>query len=396
MQIIIHRGTHQIGGCVTEIRTAASRILIDMGSELPDESGHAPPERLSIPGVTHGPAQCDGIFVTHYHGDHAGSLSLALPGIPVYMGAAAREILLAFYKRRHQPPPRSPDGILTIAAGTPINAGDIRVTPVLTDHSAYDAYMFVVEAEGKKILHTGDFRLHGFRSKAVLPTLAKHVGQVDVLITEGTTFSREAPTYETERDLQLRARKLLREWPYVFVLCASTHLDRIAAFHEATPAGKYFFCDGYQKGVLEIGRRYGAKYTALYNYSKALVYGDNLRDKALERGFVMLVRATPSFMPLLEEFRTGHPEKCLLVYSMWEGYLRQPGSQLQNLMQSFAHTQCLHVSGHASPPDIASVCQAVAPRRAILPIHTVSPAGIHALGLPFPVVSLRDGQLFDV
>ena len=35
MEIIIHRGTHQIGGCVTEIKTEEARIVIDMGTPLP-------------------------------------------------------------------------------------------------------------------------------------------------------------------------------------------------------------------------------------------------------------------------------------------------------------------------------------------------------------------------
>ena len=34
MDIIIHRGTHQIGGCATEYRTKNTRILIDFGAEL--------------------------------------------------------------------------------------------------------------------------------------------------------------------------------------------------------------------------------------------------------------------------------------------------------------------------------------------------------------------------
>ena len=34
MEIIIHRGTHQIGGCATEIRTSQSRIIIDFGEEF--------------------------------------------------------------------------------------------------------------------------------------------------------------------------------------------------------------------------------------------------------------------------------------------------------------------------------------------------------------------------
>lgn len=35
MQIKVHRGTHQIGGCITEIKTEQTRLIIDMGSELP-------------------------------------------------------------------------------------------------------------------------------------------------------------------------------------------------------------------------------------------------------------------------------------------------------------------------------------------------------------------------
>ena len=42
MKLIIHRGTHQIGGCVTELRTSTTRIVIDMGSPLPglEETAH--------------------------------------------------------------------------------------------------------------------------------------------------------------------------------------------------------------------------------------------------------------------------------------------------------------------------------------------------------------------
>ena len=32
MNLVVHRGTHQIGGCVTELRTSTTRIVIDMGA----------------------------------------------------------------------------------------------------------------------------------------------------------------------------------------------------------------------------------------------------------------------------------------------------------------------------------------------------------------------------
>lgn len=48
MNITIHRGTHQIGGCATEIRTNNTRIFIDFGAEL--DEGTASP--LAIEGVS--------------------------------------------------------------------------------------------------------------------------------------------------------------------------------------------------------------------------------------------------------------------------------------------------------------------------------------------------------
>ena len=82
IEIIIHRGTKQIGGCLTEIRTEEARIFIDLGSELPDIYGNTPPETLSIDGVTQAGNDCDGVFFTHYHGDHIGMISLVMPHVP--------------------------------------------------------------------------------------------------------------------------------------------------------------------------------------------------------------------------------------------------------------------------------------------------------------------------
>ena len=51
MDIKIHRGLNQIGGCITEISTATSRVFIDMGQNLPGvgvpntpEQGHLCPK----------------------------------------------------------------------------------------------------------------------------------------------------------------------------------------------------------------------------------------------------------------------------------------------------------------------------------------------------------------
>lgn len=71
MQITIHRGTHRIGGCVTEIKSSAARIIIDMGASLSPEQAESNAS-LHIDGVTCGEPDCDGVLITHCHGDHVG------------------------------------------------------------------------------------------------------------------------------------------------------------------------------------------------------------------------------------------------------------------------------------------------------------------------------------
>ena len=51
MNIRIHRGTHQIGGCVTEYEYGGWRLFVDYGEELP---GGPKTGDLQIEGLTDG------------------------------------------------------------------------------------------------------------------------------------------------------------------------------------------------------------------------------------------------------------------------------------------------------------------------------------------------------
>lgn len=396
MNIIVHRGTKQIGGCVTEISTEETRVFIDLGSELPDKNGNTPLETLSIDGVTQGAKNCEGVFFTHYHGDHVGMISHIMPQIPLYMGQAAKDIYLAFQNRINHNQVSVNDQIRTFQAGEEIQLKNLSITPFLVDHSAFDAYMFLIKAEGKKILHTGDFRTHGFRGKGVVPMLRKYVGQVDVLIIEGTSLSNDDLHTMSEYQLQLQAKELLSSYKYVFVICSSTNIDRIASFHEATPRGKYFLCDSYQKEIIEIARKYGGMHTFLYSFKKALVYNKNLEEKVDRSGFCMMVRGSSRFLGTLKKYRENHNSECLLIYSMWDGYLQKSNNVLQSLMDGFQNTIHLHTSGHATNKAIIEVCNTVRPMRVIIPIHTFNPTMFDVLGLPFHIEHLTDGQVFEV
>lgn len=90
----------------------------------------------------------------------------------------------------------------TYTSNHTIRIGDINITPYYCSHSAFDAYMFKIDSQGKVILHTGDFRQHGYLGKALNGVLKKHIGPVDILITEGTMLSRPQETVLTENDIK--------------------------------------------------------------------------------------------------------------------------------------------------------------------------------------------------
>lgn len=89
MKITIHRGTHQIGGCITEINHEDYRLFIDLGEPLP---GTPNTESIPIEGLTQGDTTRSALFITHYHEDHIGRILEAQHEVPIYMGKTALEI----------------------------------------------------------------------------------------------------------------------------------------------------------------------------------------------------------------------------------------------------------------------------------------------------------------
>lgn len=373
MKITIHRGTHQIGGISTEISTEKARIIIDMGQELSLDSDFES-SSLSIDGVTNLNGGCDAVLLTHYHGDHVGQISNVRKDIQIYSGPLAKEIMLksAIHKK-------TPDaafcqrikGINTFVGGERLYYGDICVTPFSIDHSACDSYMFLIEGEGKRVLYTGDFRMHGFRGKAI-PKILGAIGKIDALIIEGTMLSRKDGADITERELQQRLKAYMQKFKYVHILCSSTNLERICAFSCAVPKGKYFVCDEYQSELLELIKDHWQKHSPLYRNIKKTVYGDNILPKLQKQGFVMVVRDNKRFREIIKKF---DPEQSIILYSMWDGYRTKDNSTIQDFLNIIGNWEPLHTSGHASKKDICKVINMTKPN-VVIPMHTENPSAL--------------------
>ena len=415
--LTIHRGTHQIGGGCTEISAGGHRILIDFGANLPGTDGDAQTKDREMVQKVFGSHQDGAVLFTHYHGDHYGLFKKVPPGVPMYIGPLAKNILriLVPYIDRDAPEKGSAivEQMRTYEPGkwmTPVPG--IRVLPLYVDHSALDAYMFCIQAAGKTILFTGDFRNHGIAGQVerMERMVQKYVPKpVDLLVTEGTILSRTGEVGDTlvrsEEDLGQRAEMLFQTHKYNFVLVSSTNLDSIMEFYHNTPKGMHFVCDLYQARILLTAMRdmqeergfkeYRASKThptirvlgkgdgrwaelrEIRESMKYPVYCKAITKEELERdGFVVLARKNTHpdtyvspFDKLREEFldKDGQGQ---IIYSMWKGYLEEEHADKDLLRFIGGHPyETLHTSGHAYVETIANLIKTVDPKW-ILPMHT--------------------------
>ena len=417
MNIKIHRGISQIGGCITEIESQkGTKILIDLGHNLPE--GDTPSkdpldnqEQLDklLTGIS-------AVFYTHPHGDHLGfETKVRAKGIPQYMGKVAIEMMLILkdstlfkmkdpLKRKQVEKSREainsfieyePKKVVIIEDrnGKP----DIKITPYFVSHSAADAYMFVVECDGKKVLHTGDFRDHGYRGKGLLPTVEYYVARkkIDVLVTEGTMLSRDDSRLMSEQELQNQAEMLMRKYDNVFVMCSSMDADRLSSFFFATCKfpNRKFVVDGYQYqmmrkidetlGASEKGYRY--RFRGMYYYRK---HKDELMESIPKNGVTILIRNNRDMRKMIDEvYPLMDPAKTCLIYSQFRGYILNGHPAFQEKTYNFVHQkdwhiEYLHTSGHASKEALAAVCKKVNPLHAIIPIHRDADSDFCSLDIP--------------
>lgn len=84
MRITVHRGTKQIGGCVTEYESNGWRLFVDYGEQLP--GAPMSDKHLAIEGLTCGDLSKSALLITHYHGDHIGKIAEIAPELPIFMG----------------------------------------------------------------------------------------------------------------------------------------------------------------------------------------------------------------------------------------------------------------------------------------------------------------------
>lgn len=377
MKINLIRGQNQIGGTIIEITTDKTRIFLDVGVELSEKESVVVPE---VEGLFVGEPRCDGVIISHYHSDHLGLTQFLLPEVPIYIGANAYNIVRAAYDYRGL----SFDlNAITFVANQKFCIGDIEVTPYLCDHSAYDSYMFLIEADGKSVLYTGDFRANGRLDFQELLTVLPHV---DLLLIEGTTLAREENRKNIEEeDLEkIGIEYLKQKRGPAFILMSAMNIDRlITANNIAKATSRVFLEDLYTADIVsslssELPNPNRANNVRVFTtggnslYQRLQKYGDAKIGKReiANTPFLMCIRQSmANYLEKLNELVSF--EDGVLFYGMWKGYMEQPEMKefLAHLEQKGIKIHILHTSGHADVDTIKALIEATKPIM-IAPIHT--------------------------
>jgi len=418
MQITIHRGTHEVGGNCVEIVTDQSRIVLDVGMPLFHAEGEPydtaalrrkTKEQLresdilpTVPGLFDSGPKIDAILLSHAHEDHTGLIQHSLPEIPIHTSQGTSKMMLAGFKFAGQPHlPRN--RFRKVTPGTPFQVGDITVTGYLVDHSIYAALAFLIEADGKRLLYSGDLRLHG-RKPGMVETLRTALKDkpVDVLLMEGTHINHPDISGPTEFELEDEIFGHIKSASgLVLASFSPQHVDRLVAFlRTAKKSGRMFVADVYTAFIMHlIASEVGLPSPQSTDWVKVFFpkfFEESFRKKGLEEIYFLLspprigmeeLRNNPSryvmlFRPsmLQSDFGGDLPEHSRCLYSRWTGYLDRPDWHpvKEALKRASGDLIEAHTSGHIFADDINELIQKINPRT-VVPIHTFEPERFHEI-----------------
>lgn len=396
MKLIIHRGDKEIGGSCIEIRSnSGASIFIDAGLELYGEKATLPKEIENT----------DAVFLSHAHPDHFGLLGGVPPNIPMYCGEITESILqimIAFNGDKFDKIDRK---FLHFKSGEEVKIKDISITPFLTDHSVPDSYAFLVKADGKTVLYSGDFRTGG-RKHHCITRILNAVKKPNILIADCTCIEPREGSIKTEEELAKKITETISansNLP-VFAICSAINVDRIVTIYKATRRNKRIFvCDIYTALILWAMGKSGARVPQItWEYVKVLSRDDIAKSQRvlLELSFKKLgfkdfrdiiyrkntsitaeeISKNPhKYLLKLNRVRDLQSackmEKLLLIYSMWSGYLSSEFDKqghYKGLMDDpNVIFKILHTGGHSASKDIKRFIGGLAPEF-LLPFHTNS------------------------
>jgi ribonuclease J len=358
-----------------------------------------------------------GVIISHPHQDHYGLANYINENVQYHLGEATHKIIEL--NNLFTPQEIHLKNTNYFEKEKPFEIGDISITPYWADHSAFDAYSFLVEANGKSLFYSGDFRSHGRKAKAFYWFTHNAPQHVDYLLLEGTTIGRDSKPFKTESEIKNELVEVFKQEGKINLIYTSgQNIDRLTSIYKACQrTGKTFVVDVYVAKILqELSKYAGIPYPSdgfknlkvmfpfytsrrlkdkgnekiLYQFKKFKITKEEISSQSDK--IVMIVR--PSMLKDLKNI--SGIDGGNLVYSMWEGYLQKSNTKkfIEHLTQRKFAIYKIHTSGHADTKTLKKMVEAIKPKN-IVPIHTFEGDKYKSI-FKEQIVELKDGEIIEI
>jgi ribonuclease J len=431
MKFKIHRGTKEIGGSCVEVWTENTRILLDFGMPLVNADktqfdsrklNNLTVSELIEQGILHdikglyddSEKPIDGVLISHAHQDHYGLSNYIRKSVKFYLGEATHSLIKI--NNIFTPQELVLNNTVYFQREVPFQIGDFTITAYWADHSAFDAYSFLIEGDGKRFFYSADFRSHGRKDKVFRWFLHNAPQNVDYLLMEGTTLGRKNDErFKTEIEIQEELEQLFKQSDKINLIYTSgQNIDRIVSIYKAcVSAGKTMVVDVYVAYVLKALSKFGKiPYPSVGYPNIKVIFTKYTSDRLENKGNVKILYKFKDYKISKDEI-SNEPEKIVMlvrpgmevdlknidnieggniIYSMWEGYLESLATKkLIDYLVNRDFIMCsIHTSGHADTEALKKMVNALNPKF-IVPIHTFY-AGDYKNHFSQAVVELNDGE----
>ncbi len=289
-------GVADIGMNLTLYGAQGGWVLVDAGTTF------APRETAGVEAVMPDPrflamlgGRLKALVVSHYHEDHVGAITRYWPKYakcPIFAPPFAARMLTGKLQDKGI---RGEVKIKTFEPGSTLNVGPFRIRTVRVAHSTPDCVAFGLEAQGRRVLQTNDWKIDdnpGIGSRTDLGAFTALGRQgVDLMLCDSTNAEREAPQ-TSEASVRRALESVMRDTRgMVFVASFGSNVARMASVAQAAKATR----------------------------RKVALAGRSLREAAAAAEALGLMKGVPRFLEDAGKLGTTQRNGCVLMCTGTQG-----------------------------------------------------------------------------
>ena len=359
LKIIPLGGLDEIGKNMTVYEYGGEIIIVDCGMGFPGDDMYG--VDLVIPDVSYLVKQRNrirGLFITHGHEDHIGSIPYILKqiNIPIYCTRLTAGLIKLKLEEHGL---LKSTKLITVEAGEMVKVGKFYVEFIHVNHSIADSVAFAIRTNMGVVIHTGDFKIDSTPIDGDVIDLGRfgELGREGVLALLADSTNVERPGYT------MSEKAVGRTFERLFAGCKK----RIIV---TTFASNVHRIQQVINAAAENGRKVAVTGRSMENIMKV---STELGYMKVPKGVLMDIALYRMAFSTHRQVDLGPGDRVIISASAIPGNEKTIGRVINELFRKgvdvvYDRADMLHVSGHACQEELKIIHALVKPKF-FIPVH---------------------------